>query len=399
MAAQQIMGSTIQVCLYNTDPSASETLREQIRALNFVRLVAEVSGPEELAAALPELGVSLVFFHLDPDPVPIIEIIDQVSTRYPDLVLIAIGSQTSPNEILAPMRAGCDQFVCKPIDHSDLANAVGRVANKRLLSRTQGRCICVTSASGGAGATTIACNLALELGLLADKDCALMDMDLQFGDIAENFDCEVKYTLYDLATSGSDLDRTVITDSITKLPCKVALLTRPAHLEQHEVITPELVHRVIDILMNAYANVVIDVPRRIEPCTVAALRQAELTLIVCQLQVPSVRNARRYFEALMQLGIPRERIEIVVNRCDSNAKRITTKDIEETVNKPVFATVPNDYQFVARSLDYGRPIAAIDRSNAVRSALRKMAKRVLGEANSAEVKQVGKRGILSRLFE
>ncbi len=397
------MGQLLHVCLYNNDPDGSAELLAHLQSLNFVRLVPEVSTPDDLATVLQDYEVNLVVFHLDPKPAPIIEVIDQVSTRYPGIALLGIGSNTSPKDILAPMRAGCDQFVCKPIDPADLANAVGRVASKRLLSRTKGRCLCVTGSSGGAGATSIACNLALEISQLTDTECALVDMDLQFGDAALNFDAEPKFTLSDLAETAGNLDRTSLAGSLTKLPCKVALLARPTRIEQCEHITPEVVHRMIDLLTTTNENLVIDLPRHIDALNFVAFKQADLILIVCQLVVPSVRNAHRYYETIIRSGIPEDRVQVVVNRFDSGSRRIDTKDLEETFGKPVYATIPNDYQFVARSLDLGRPIAALDRNNAVRSSIRKIARRIVSDTTETSGKAAkpkeAKRGLLSRLFE
>ncbi|MGB2988032.1 MAG: AAA family ATPase [Phycisphaerae bacterium] len=393
------MSNLLHVCLYNTDPGATQELGDAIRVLNFVRLVAEVGTPEELATALQEAKVNLVFFHLDPESEPVVEVIDQVSTRYPELALIAISHQTDPQAILAPMRVGCDQFVCEPIDPSDLATAVGRVVSKRLLSQPKSRCICITGASGGAGTTSIACNLALEIGHLTDRDCALVDLDLQFGDVALNFDNEPKYTLYDLAITGTDLDDTILTSTLTTLPCKVALLSRPEMIEQQEAVTPDTIHRVVELLMANYENVVIDVPRHMNPTTAAVLSHADLVVIVCQLLVPSIRNAKRYFDALLQTGVLGERLEIVVNRSDGRSSgRITVKDIEDTTKKPVYACIPNDYQFVARSIDFGRPIAALDRNSPVRAAIRKMARRITSESGAEPQKEGDRRGFFRRLL-
>jgi pilus assembly protein CpaE len=303
------MNNLLYVCLYNTDPEASEELLGAIRTLNFVRLVAEVNTAENLAEALREEGVNLVFFHLDPDSKPVVAVIDQVAARYPGTALVAISHQTAPDAILAPMRAGCDQFVCEPIDAADLASAVACVASKRLLSQPKSRCICVTGASGGAGTTSIACNLALEIANLTDRECALMDLDLQFGDVALNFDTEPKYSLYDLAAAGNDLDRSIIESTVTTLPCKVALLARPEMMEQKDIVTADTIHRVVELLMGEYENIVIDTPRDFSPCVSAALVQADLIFIVCQLLVPSIRNAKRYHDALLRLGVPDERLD------------------------------------------------------------------------------------------
>jgi len=397
-AAGVAMSNLLHVCIYNVEPESSKALQDQVSALNFVRIVAEVGSAEALSKTLRETTVNLIFFHLDPDPAAVLELIDHVSMKYPEVALIAVSHQRDPVAILAPMRAGCDQFVCEPIDHSDLANAVARVASRRLLTDTKSRCICVVGSSGGAGTTSIACNLALEIGNLTDRDCALVDLDLQFGDVALNFDCEPRYSIYDLAESGNELDRAVLATTVTTLPCKVALLSRPETIEQHETITPQVIHRVLELMTVVYENVVVDLPGRFDVQTIAAMGHADLILIVCQLQVPSLRNAKRFYDSLMRMGVPEERIEFVLNRSDGRSGRITEADVVATVKKPLFAMIPNDYQFVARSIDFGRPIAALDRNSPVRAGIRKMARKIVVEHAAKPPPEEERKGIFSRIL-
>ncbi len=392
------MSNLLHVCIYNTDPESAQELRSQIVALNFVRVLADVGTPEALAAALNESGVNLVFFHLDPNADAVVDVIDQVSTRHPELALIAISHESDPQAILAPMRAGCDQFVCEPIDSTDLANAVARVASRRLFTNAKSRCVCVTAPSGGTGATSIACNLALEIGSLVDRECALVDLDLQYGDVAMNFDAEPRYNLFDLAESADQIDRTLLLSTMTSLPCKVAILSRPEMIEQEEVVTPEVIHHVVELLKSVYENVVIDMPGRLDQRAVATLGQADLIIVVCQLLVPSLRNAKRYYDALQRLGVPDDRIEFVINRSEGRSGRLTVKDLEEMTKKPVFACIPNDYQFVARSIDLGRPIAALDRNSPVRTAIRQMAAKIVSHSASKPEESENRRGFLSRLL-
>jgi len=393
------MSHLIHVCLYNREPEASDELTYALRALNFVRLVSEVHTAEELASTLQHGQVELIFFHLDPNAGDVVEVIDQVSSRFPEIGMIALSHQSGPEAILAPMRAGCDQFVCEPIDTDDLSTAVGRVAAKRLFVQPKSKRIAVTGASGGAGTTSIACNLSLEIGDLTGKDCAIVDMDMQFGDVAMNFDCEPKYTWHDMASVGHELDQEVLSQAMVVLPCKVAVLGRPERMEEADAITPETVHRVIEMMMSGYENIVLDLPRVLNPVTAAALTSADSILVVSQLMVPSIRNAKRYYAALLSLGIPEERIRFVVNRGDQRSGgRVTVKDLEETVKKPVFACVPNDYQFVARSIDFGRPIAALDRNSPVRAAIRRMAKMAIANEPAESQQKLGRKSFLSRLL-
>lgn len=393
------MSNLLHACLYNVEPGSSAKLTARVSELNFVRLTAEVSVPEQLATVLCAGDTHLVFFHLDPIPKDVVAIIEQVSTRFPELALIAISDQTDPEAILGPMRAGCDQFVCEPIDPVDLANAVSRVASRRLAAEPKSRCVCVIGSSGGAGATTIACNLALEIGNLTDRPCALVDMDLQFGDVALNFDCEPKYSIFDLAESGSALDKTVLDSTMHELPCRVSLLSRPDKIEQCDQVSPELIHEMLERMSEAFESVVLDLPTQIDARSIASLARADLIVIVSQLMVPSIRNAKRLRDTLSRLGVPDERIEFVINRSDGRAGRLGVKDLEETVHKPVLATIPNDYEFVARSIDVGRPIAALDRNSPVRSAIRQIARKILGgNSNSVEPETRREQGFLGRLF-
>jgi len=391
----------MRVCLYNTEPSASEELNSWLSALNFVRLVAEVSRPDELFAVIGHDEANLVFFHLDPEASSVVEVIDQVSTNFPDVAMIAVSHQTDPQAILEAMRAGCDQFVCEPIDPADLAQAVGKVASRRLFSCPKSRNICVVSPSGGSGATSIACNLAMEIGKASDRPCALVDFDLQFGDCAINFDCEPKYTLYDLAEAVPQLDRSLIESTGVDLPNHVALLARPHQVEQEALFSADVSAQVFEHIALTHENVVVDMPGQLNDRTSAILRQADLILIVCQLLVPSIRNLGRFYEALVRQGMSDDRMEVVINRSDGRSGRITAKDVEKAVNKPVFATVPNDYQFVARSIDLGRPIASVDDRNPVRTAIRKVASQIMSRTSGqapAQPQQRQGRGFLGRLL-
>lgn len=393
------MSNNLNYVLYNLDPNSSQELTSNLATLSFLRRKGEVTSPESLAEILQENEINLVFFHLDPECAPVLEVIEQVSTRFPDLPMIALSHDTHPEAILGPMRAGCDQFVCEPIDHADLAAAVARIASKRLISGTQCRRICVTGGSGGAGTTSLAANLALEIGHLTDRGCALVDLDLQFGDLAVNFDIEPKYTIFDLAVSGPEVDKSMLVGSMCSLPENVSLLARPREIGQDEQVTPETIHRVIELLGGVYENIVVDIPREVSARTLAAFTQADTVLIVCQMIVPGIRNAKRYYDALVQGGVDGDRIHYVVNRYSGNSGRMNIKDVEAVIKQPVYTRIPSDYEFVAQSLDLGQPIASDDKKNPVRSAICAMAEQIIGDGSAESVSvKTPKKGLLGRLL-
>lgn len=393
------MSSILQVGLFNAEPASSKVLSRQIQSLNLIRLVSEVGNEKDLAHLLENSSIHVMFFHLDPHHAKVIELIEQVAYRRPDVAMIALSHETGPAGILAPIRAGCDQYVCEPIDPDDLAAALARVVSKRFHTQRTSRCICVTGASGGAGTTSIASNLAMEIGQLTGKPAVLVDLDLQFGDLAVNFDIEPKYTLHDAATLGYDLDGSVLENILTPTPCDITLLPRPNNIEQVENISPDAIHHIIATLRDAYETVVVDVPRHINPCSSAALGQADKILVICQLLVPSIRNANRLVESLRKLGVPEERIEVIPNRGDSSGGRITVKDLEALINKPVFACIPNDYHYVAQSIDFGRPLASADKKrNPVRDEIQMIAQKIVAGPAADKDPSDQRRGLFGRLL-
>lgn len=395
------MKRSLRLCLYNTEPGSSRALREALGGLNYVHLEVEVSTSQELAHALSATEIGLVFFHLDPDAAAVIELIDKVATERPDLALMAASDNRDPNIILSAMRAGCAQFVCEPIEPADLASAVWRAAAQHLGALGKTRVISVFGASGGAGVTTIACNLAMEIGDLTETQCALADMDFQFGNVATNFDCIPKYTILDLAEAGDNLDQDLLSAAVVDLPCRVSVLARPPLPEQLDAMSPEVIDRAIHLLTTAYENVIIDLPRLLDAHTFTALERTDTVLLVCQLSVVSIRNARRALEALLRTGIPEHKIEVILNRFDGKSGCVAQADLERTLKKSIYAAIPNNYRLVTQSLDLGRPLASLDGKNPVRVAMRELAEKLLAasEANPAD-SSGGKnsKGVLRRLF-
>ena len=202
--------------------------------------------------------------------------------------------------------------------------------------------------------------------------------------MAVTFDCEPKYSFYDLAEEQAEgeLDRWVVEEALTVLPGNVAILPRPETAKQRRAVTPEVIGRVVDLLTDTYENVIIDMPRRIDPCTIAVMERADLVLVVCQLMVPSVGNAKRYLDMAAYARVPASNLEVLVNRYDSSGSLITLNDVERTIQKPIYGKIPNDYKSVSKFLDLGQPAVSLKAKNPVRAAMEVIAHKVAhGGAN------------------
>jgi pilus assembly protein CpaE len=239
--------------------------------------------------------------------------------------------------------------------------------------------VCVIGSSGGSGATTVACNLAMELAHLSDRRTALVDMNLEFGDVACAFDCTPVYSVADVCHEGLQLDASMLAKAMHELPSNVSILARPERIEQVREITAEGVQAMFTVMSSLFPYVVVDLPRAADYLNASAVMDSDRILIVTQLTVPFLRNATRIHKCLLDMGADEGRIEIVLNRCKSVFERISPDDVESHFGRPLFAMIPNDYRRVQTALDFGHPIVADSPNTPARLAIQKMARLIAGE--------------------
>ena len=392
------MPNTIRACLYSTDDSTGLGVQAALGEVRRVQVISKVSSWEQMRDCLSRTEVDLVLANLDPDVDAALRIMQLVVRAIPDMGIIGISKRTDPQTIIKAMRVGCTQFVCSPIEVTDLENALSRIEATRLRTVQSSRRICVIGSAGGVGATTIACNLALELGHLTERTTALVDLNLDFGDVAAAFDAAPKYTVADVSTMDSEVDRTMLEAAMHPLPCNVHLLARPARLNEAHTVSPDGITRTLQLLSGNYGFVVVDLPRSCTTGNAAAIEEADLVLVVAQLQVPSIRNAHRVTESLLQMGAQEDKIELVINRSKADHERLKVADVEESFGRPVFAMVPNDYRAVAAALDLGHPIQANTPSSPARVAIQEMARKITQEFKSETPTDTQSRGFFGRLW-
>jgi pilus assembly protein CpaE len=224
--------------------------------------------------------------------------------------VLVVGPATDPKLILRAMQAGAERF----LDREELDSDLDAVLT-RLFPRTGAEArqlLAVLSASGGCGASTVAVNLAVVLAR-AHGRCNLVDLNMNKADLAPLLDVKPLYTLSDLCQNEDRLDRTMYEKLLTAHPSGVALLAGPRSYKEATALTAGGVGQAVALAREAFAHVVVDLENCFHDEQVAVLEQATRVLLVCRLDFTAVRNARRALDHLAVLGVPRDRIEVVIN--------------------------------------------------------------------------------------
>lgn len=344
-------------------------------------IAAYTTTREELMTGIGTVDVAAIVLDLDePDATHII--VTALEVR-PGLGIVGVTGNTDVKHIIACQRAGCAQITTRPIDPKDLVMALRRAISVGDEDPASSQTIVILGAIGGAGSTTIACHLAVELGQLVKAPTALFDLDLEFGGVARAFDLNPRFTISDLASAGA-VDACLLGKAAVAVSPGVEIFARPPSVQEAHAVDESAMRAMLRVASRVYRYVLLDVPRHLDPITGVAIEECSKLVLVLQLTVPSMDNARRIITALRAEGIPSERIAIVVNRYRKNMNSCTVEMVEKELRRPVLAVVPSDYQPVCQAGDIGKPLG---KRNPVRSAIRELAVRLSGQ--DATPKQKG----------
>ncbi len=384
------------ICTFDKPDADQDALRKAFAAVEGVEVAATLDSWSSLHEFMLRGSVDAVAVNLDTEQG--LEVVGSLARLFAECSIIGVSKNTKADFIIQAMRSGCAQFVCAPIDPDDLRNAMQRVRPARPQKSQPSRRICVVGSSGGAGATTIACNLAMEMAHHIGERVALVDLNLEYGDVACAFDAHSKYTIADICGEGAEVDAETLRVVLHELPSNISIIARPEHVAESRDVTPDGVDRMFRMLADEFPFVLVDLPRAYSFLSAVAVGRADKILLVTQLAIPSIRNARRIYEGLLEMGADPSTVQILLNRYKADFERVTLKDIEQHFGRPVFAVVPNDYQYVSASLDLGHPIGADAPASKCRAAIQEVARKLAPEYSVTDEPSKQGAGLLSKLL-
>jgi pilus assembly protein CpaE len=341
-------------------------------------VVASTVVQNELLTALVTLNPDALLLDLD-EPAAVATILKAVELR-PRLGIVGVTADRDIERVLAAQRVGCAQVTVLPLDPDDLAAAVYRAVGHRGAVPCASRTFAVLGSTGGAGSTTIATYLAVEIAQLMKETTALLDLDFECGGVADAFDLDPQYTIADLAAAGT-IDGAVLAGACSVLPVGVHIFARPKTIQEAHALDEGAVRRVLQAAQASFPFMVLDLPRHLSPVTGVGIERCSKLLLVLQCTVPGVKNARHMIEVLLSEGVPSERIELVVNRYRKNINSCTVEVVEQQLKRPVLGVVPSDYKSVHVALDTGKPLVG---GNPVRTAIRELGARLTGHQKAAK---------------
>jgi pilus assembly protein CpaE len=257
------------------------------------------------------------------------------------IILLVTGAE--PDVVEAALSAGVDDVLLMPQRTEAIAFAVHKASQARGADGDagRGRVVTVFSPKGGTGKTVLSTNVAAYLAKRTRRRVLLIDLDLQFGDAAIMLGLDPERTMFDLVQDGGDLDPGKLVAYTTRHRSGLDVLVAPLLPEHAELVTEEKVMTLVEVAREAYDIVVVDTSPFFYGPMLALLGPTDQLLMLCGLDVPTLKNVRLSLRTLELLGFPPERTHLVLNRVVPDVG-VTVKDVEEALGLPVAFEVPND---------------------------------------------------------
>jgi len=254
-----------------------------------------------------------------------------------------------------------------------------------------GRLVTVFSPKGGTGKTVTATNLGASLAKHWGKRALLLDLDLQFGDAAIMLGIEPEKTIYDLVTAPGELDSEKLAGYTTRHASGLDVLPAPLRPEDAELVTEAKLARLLEVARESYDVIVVDTSPFFHGPMLATLDQTDDLLLLCGLDVPTIKNVRLSLQTLQLLSFPPERVRVVLNRANSNVG-MKKGEVEAALESKVRFEVPSD-RVVPLAVNRSNPAVLSDPKSDFGRAIQEMAKALLPAKTASEN---GKRRFLGK---
>lgn len=313
-----------------------------------------------------------------------LNLIRELAIANPGTMLIAASADASPDLILSSLRAGAREFLRLPLIAEDLAavleRTAGFAARHAAIPKKRGRVIAVFSNKGGCGVSFTATNLALAL----DAPTALVDLNLQGGDLGFFLHIEPKFSIANLVENWARVDEKMLDSVLTPHSPNLVLLSAPSEIDAAVGVSADHILGTLELLRERYDYIVLDLGHTFDEVTLTALDQADEILLVLMLDLLTVRNAQRVLSTFNGLDYPRQKVRVVINRWSEKDSEIKRPQIGRIFAGREINFVPQDYRTVVNTINLGQPIVKSKPSSPVSVALRNLAAVLAGSQEKKE---------------
>lgn len=317
----------------------------------------------------------------------------------PTLPIVLVADGLTTDVLRAAIRVGFRDVVDAPLNHAKIDSMLQHIerveamADREFKPKTKiGKVITIMSPKGGAGKTMTSSNVGLALAMMSGtpERVVIMDADLQFGDICISLQVEPQHTIVDAARDIDKLDEQLLDSLLATHTSGMRVLSAPLEPSLADEVSTQVVVKTLGMLKRMFDYVVIDTAPFLDEPVLSILERSDVVLLVVDMDLPAVKNAKLALDTLKLIKFPFEKIKLILNRVNSKA-RLDINELERSLGLEVQAAISSD-KLVPRAVNEGEPVVSLYPRSRVAKDLRGVAALVLDGEAIEEPQQEEKRG-------
>jgi pilus assembly protein CpaE len=371
------------------EPGLDEnSVRELLDETEGLELAGLADGLDAGWRAMSERPTDVVILACPPDSEQALGFLRESARAYPDRPVLVLCPGAPNGFVRHAFEAGAEDLIVLAEHQPGRPHAAAEqlmFAVEKAVARRNGAIaagqtalgslICVLGPKGGIGKTLTSANLGVALAA-EGKKVAIVDLDLQFGDVGLSLGLAPQRTIYDLVKSGGSVDAEKVDAYLTRHPSGARVLMAPVRPDQASAVTIEFLRDVYALLRATNDFVVVDTPPGFAPEVITSIDSSTHVALVGMLDSLSLKNSKLGLQTLSLMGYETDRIRVVLNRADTNVG-VSAQDVAAVLGRAPDVLVPS-HRDVVRSINEGAPIVLSRPRSDVARAFRALAALYIG---------------------
>lgn len=363
------------VFVLDKNENSREIIKSFIENLDFV---SEVKLYDDFTRGYEDIKLAenpVVILDISEDFAGLDEIAGKLKLVTSKIIITSVNYST--NTIIKALRLGAKEFLPKPVLKEDLVRVLSMLASISPENEvSQSKIITVYSNKGGIGKTTIAVNLAAELAKVTKDKVALVDLNLQLGDISTFLNLNPPFDVNYVIRRLIDKEENILIKGFEKYKdLSLYVLSDPSYIEQSESLTTQQITTLFSALKKVFPYIVVDMSSNIDPISLKILDSSDWIMFTTIVNIPAIRNAQRCLNLFRSRKYPSNKVKIVINRYMENDE-IKIEDIENTLGESVYWKIPNNYFTIMEAINKGVSISEVNAESNIGNSFRDFAAKV-----------------------
>lgn len=397
------MSDNINILIADGMPQARAALKDMLSSEKRFNVIGECSDGEATVKTVLDTDTDVVIMDINMPLLDGISAAEILSSAKPNIIIIVTMAEEGEEAIKRAMQSGARYFFRKPFSELDISHIIIDLYDKQQMSsrvygsrdffssNKKSQIISVFSTKGGVGKTTVAANLAVALSERSNGKVALLDLDLQFGDIPIMFNIYPNKTIADLAGEVNNMGSDVIEEFMVEHESGVRVLSAPLTPEYAEYINGHTVENILRILIESYKYIIIDTAPSFNDVNLTVMDMSDQIFFITTLDLSTIKNVKAGLQIMNSLKYSDRKVTLVLNRYHRHFG-ISNNELEKIFDKKVEHIIPEDNINVIQAMNEGTPLViSKNRSRSAKSII-EMAEKLCDESKAESKK------IFSRAF-